>query len=156
MTLRSQRRLAASLLKAGLSRVWIDPEENDRVRSAITREEIKTLIREGRIRLLPITGVSRGRVRTSKRKSAGSRKRGQGLGKTQWVLKIRAIRRHLRGLRDSSKLTPAGSINNKDVYVQIAESRPGGDTVTASASSKELAGLGWKAGTGNIPSAYLT
>ena len=106
MTLRSQRRLAASLLKAGLSRVWIDPEENDRVRSAITREEIQTLIREGRIRLLPITGVSRGRARTSKRKNAGSRKRGQGLGKTQWVLKIRAIRRHLRGLRDSRQLSP--------------------------------------------------
>lgn len=108
MTLRSQRRLAASLLKAGLSRVWIDPEENDRVRSAITREEIQTLIREGRIRLLPITGVSRGRwrARTSKRKNAGSRKRGQGLGKTQWVLRIRAIRRHLRGLRDSRQLSP--------------------------------------------------
>jgi len=108
VTLRSQRRLAASLLKAGLSRVWIDPEENDRVRSAITREEIQTLIREGRIRLLPITGVSRGRwrARTSKRKNAGSRKRGQGLGKTQWVLKIRAIRRHLRGLRDSRQLSP--------------------------------------------------
>jgi len=106
VTLRSQRRLAASLLKAGLSRVWIDPDENDRVRSAITREEIQTLIREGRIRLLPITGVSRGRVRTSKRKNAGSRKRGQGLGKTQWVLRIRAIRRHLRGLRDSRQLSP--------------------------------------------------
>jgi len=108
VTLRSQRRLAASLLKAGLSRVWIDPEENDRVRSAITREEIQTLIREGRIRLLPITGVSRGRwrARTSKRKNAGSRKRGQGLGKTQWVLRIRAIRRHLRGLRDSRQLSP--------------------------------------------------
>ena len=106
MTLRSQRRLAASLLKAGLSRVWIDPEENDRVRSAITRKEIQTLIREGRIRLLPSKGVSRGRARTSKRKNAGSRKRGQGLGKTQWVFRIRAIRRHLRGLRDTRQLSP--------------------------------------------------
>ncbi len=46
MSLKSQKRLAASLLGGGLNRVWIDPEENDRVQSAITREEIKSLIRE--------------------------------------------------------------------------------------------------------------
>ncbi|SRR6266516_1768403 len=76
MSLKSQKRLAASLLGGGLNRVWIDPEENDRVQSAITREEIKSLIREGRISLLPKTGISRGRHRakSGRRKKAGSRK----------------------------------------------------------------------------------
>ena len=107
MSLKSQRRLAAQLLGGGLNRVWIDPEENDRVQSAITREEIKTLIREGRIQLLPKTGISRGRIhaRAGRRKKAGSRKGGQKPGKQAWVLKIRAIRRHLRWLRDKRQLT---------------------------------------------------
>ncbi|TMI67795.1 50S ribosomal protein L19e, partial [Candidatus Bathyarchaeota archaeon] len=87
MSLRSQRRIAASLLKAGETRVWIDPEEGDRVGSAITRQEIATLIREGRIRALPKKGVSRGRARErmGRRKKAGSRKGGLGLGKSLWV-----------------------------------------------------------------------
>src|SRR2546426_6067895 len=79
MSLKSQRRLAADLLGGGLNRVWIDPEDIDRVQSAITRDEVKKLIREGSISLLPKTGVSRGRVRarSGRRKGAGSRKGGQ-------------------------------------------------------------------------------
>ena len=108
MSLRSQRRLAASLLRAGASRIWIDPEETDKVQSAITRAEIHTLVKEGKIRLLPKKGVSRGRVRAraGRRKGPGSRKGGLGLGKKQWVLKIRAVRRHLRTLRDRRQLSP--------------------------------------------------
>ncbi len=108
MSLKGQKRLAAELLGGGLNRVWIDPEENDRVQSAITRDEIKKLIREGRIQLLPKTGISRGRIRarSGRRKKAGSRKGGQKPGKEAWVLKIRAIRRHLRWLRDKRQLAP--------------------------------------------------
>jgi len=60
--------------------------------------------------LLPKTGVSRGRVRarSGRRKGAGSRKGGQKPGKEAWVLKIRAIRRHLRWLRDKRQLAPGG------------------------------------------------
>ncbi len=108
MSLKNQKRLAASLLGGGLNRVWIDPDENDRVQTAITREEIKTLINEDRIKLLPKTGISRGRTRDRKgrRKKSGSRKGSQKPGKEAWVLKIRAIRRHLRWLRDKRQLSP--------------------------------------------------
>src|SRR2546430_13234400 len=73
----------------------------------MTREEIKGLIREGRISHLPKTGISRGRHRakSGRRKKAGSRKGGQKPGKEAWVLKIRAIRRHLRWLRDKRQLS---------------------------------------------------
>ncbi len=108
MSLRSQKRIAASLLKAGQSRVWIDPEEGDRVGSAITREEIATLIKEGRIRALPKRGVSRGRARAraGRRRRMGSRKGGLGLGKSLWVGRIRALREQLRGLRDKRQISP--------------------------------------------------
>jgi large subunit ribosomal protein L19e len=107
MSVKNQKRIAATILGGGLNRVWIDPDEVDRVQSAITREEVKTLIHEGRIQLLPKTGISRGRWRSraGRRKKAGSRKGGQKPGKQAWVLKIRAIRRHLRFLRDKRQLT---------------------------------------------------
>ena len=109
MSLRSQRRLAASLFGSGETRVWIDPEETTRVESAITRQEVQALIDSGRIRLLQKKGVSRGRHRmeSARRKQSGSRKGGQKQGKEAWVLRIRAIRRHLRFLRDKRQLAPA-------------------------------------------------
>lgn len=121
MSLRSQRRIAADLLKAGQSRVWIDPEEADRVGSAITRQEIATLIRERRIRALPKQGISRGRARArqGKRRKAGSRKGGLGVGKEAWVYRIRALRRQLRGLRDKRQITP------KDYKVMVGMAKGG-------------------------------
>ncbi len=60
------------------------------------------------------------------------------------------------GLVRSGKHRAVVRISNMYVYVQIVESRPSGDGVLASASSRELAGLGWKAGAKNLPAAYLT
>lgn len=45
---------------------------------------------------------------------------------------------------------------NKYVYVQIVDAELRGDIVRAAATSRELAKMGWKGATGNIPSAYLT
>jgi large subunit ribosomal protein L18 len=44
----------------------------------------------------------------------------------------------------------AGNVN-----LQIVESKIDGDRVLAHAGTRELAAFGWKAGTGNLPSAYL-
>src|SRR5438876_6159727 len=106
MSMKREKMICASVVGGGLKRVWIEPEENVRVQSAITRDEIKSLIREGRINLLAKAGISRGRHRakSGRRKKAGSRKGGQKPGKEAWVLKIRAIRRHLRWLRDKRQL----------------------------------------------------
>ncbi len=118
MSLKSQKRIAASLLGSGKSRIWIDPEETTRVESAITRQEVQSLIHAGRIRLLQRKGVSRGRHRAkSARKRAGSRKGGQKQGKEAWVLRIRAIRQHLRFLRDKRQLAP----NNYKLLLNLAK-----------------------------------
>ncbi len=47
-------------------------------------------------------------------------------------------------------------MTNQYVYVQIIDAQATGDFVKASASSRELGKAGWKGGSGNIPSAYLT
>jgi len=115
LSLRSQRRLAAELLKVGESRVWIDPERTDDVEAAITREEIRRLIHEGAIQRLPKEGVSRARARVlqeKKRKGLGGgpgRKSGSAQAKVSkkeaWMKKIRALRRKLRELKASRVIT---------------------------------------------------
>jgi large subunit ribosomal protein L19e len=112
VSLVSQRRLAAEILKVGTTRVWVDPEDTDRVSSAITRNEIRKLIHEGSIKRLPKTGISRGRKRKRKRelkagrhKGPGSTKGGVKHSKRRWVVRIRSIRRRLRALRDRRFIT---------------------------------------------------
>jgi large subunit ribosomal protein L19e len=112
MSLVSQRRLAAELLKVGETRIWVDPEDTDRVSSAITRQEIRKLIHEGSIRKIPEIGISRGRKRVRKQELRAGRHRGPGSikgsvggGKTRWIIKIRSIRRRLRTLRDKRFIT---------------------------------------------------
>ena len=53
------------------------------------------------------------------------------------------------------RLVTRGSLKN--ATVQIIQAKPTGDIVLAAANSKELTKqFGWKAPTGNVPSAYLT
>ena len=69
-------------------------------------------------------------------------------GKTDYKLR--------RGLIRSGRPRAVVRVSDKYVYVQITEAKATGDIVRAAASSKELSKLGWKGGTGNLPSAYLT
>ncbi|RLG90537.1 50S ribosomal protein L19e, partial [Candidatus Bathyarchaeota archaeon] len=78
MSLKSQRRLAAEILKIGENRVWIDPERIEDVQMAITREEIKKLIHEGAIKKLKEKGVSRARARVIREKKKKGLRRGPG------------------------------------------------------------------------------
>jgi large subunit ribosomal protein L18 len=61
-----------------------------------------------------------------------------------------------RSLLTSGRHRAVVRLTNKFVYVQVAEAKPEGDYVKASASSRELVKMGWKGGTGNLPAAYLT
>jgi len=113
--LKSQRRLAAKILKVGQNRVWINPERIDDVETAITREEIRKLIHEGVIKPLPEKGVSRARARILKEKKKKGRRRGHGSRsgsrgariskKEAWMRKIRALRKKLRELKTSRIIT---------------------------------------------------
>jgi large subunit ribosomal protein L19e len=115
MNLTNQRRLAASLLEIGVNRVWIDPEKISDVEGAITRSEIRKLIREGVIKSLPENGTSRGRARILAQKKRTGRRIGMGTKKgktfakvsekTRWMNRIRALRRKLTELRDQRVIT---------------------------------------------------
>ncbi|MEM0010823.1 MAG: 50S ribosomal protein L19e [Thermofilaceae archaeon] len=111
---RTVKRLAASILKVGVSRIRIKPDALDKVETAITREDVKRLIKDGVIYKIPPSTPSRGRWR----KVHAQRKKGRGRGpgskkgprideKRVWISRVRAQRRFLkllkeRGLIDSS------------------------------------------------------
>ncbi|MDH5482973.1 MAG: 50S ribosomal protein L19e [Candidatus Bathyarchaeota archaeon] len=109
--LKSQRRLAAQILKVGQNRVWIDPEKTEDTETAITREEIRKLIHEGVIKSLPEKGVSRARARLIREKKKKGRRSGPGSRsgsaharvskKEAWMIRIRALRKRLRELKTS-------------------------------------------------------
>ncbi len=58
MNLTTQKRLAADLLKVGVNRVWIDPNNLEEVSRAITREGVNKLIQDGYIKARPKKGIS--------------------------------------------------------------------------------------------------
>lgn len=115
MNLRSQRRIAADLLKCGKNRVWIDPEANDDVAMAITRSDIRSLIESSRISKHEKIGVSRYRakLRHERRKRGLARGTGKRKGskfaivhtKTHWINTIRPIRRTLKAMREKSEIS---------------------------------------------------
>jgi large subunit ribosomal protein L19e len=107
VSLKSQRRLAAEVLKVGKNRVWIDPARLDDVEIAITREEIIKLIHEKAIQPSPEKGVSRSRARAlhaqkkkGLRKGPGKRSKPRVSKKEAWMKKIRALRKRLRELKE--------------------------------------------------------
>jgi large subunit ribosomal protein L19e len=115
MSLKSQRRLAAKILKVGESRVWIDPERASDVEIAITREEIRKLIHEGVIKSIPKKGISRARARELKEKKKKGRRKGHGTRegashakvskKEAWMKKVRAMRKRLKVLKEERIIT---------------------------------------------------
>ncbi|MCL2156590.1 MAG: 50S ribosomal protein L19e [Methanobrevibacter sp.] len=114
MNLTTQRRLAASILKVGINRVWIDPEKNEDVSRAITREGVKQLINQNAIKAKPQKGISSYRSKKlkeqkkkGKRKGRGSIKGAKGARtpkKKVWMSTIRALRRDLKNMRESDEI----------------------------------------------------
>ncbi|MCS7386273.1 MAG: 50S ribosomal protein L19e [archaeon GB-1867-005] len=106
LTLRTVRRLAADILGVGENRVWIDPENLDKVAEAMTREDVKILIRQGLIKARPEKSISRARIRMKREKKKRGRRRGPGSRKGPtirrkelWMIKVRAQRKFLKMLR---------------------------------------------------------
>lgn len=114
--LRNQRRVAAAVLGCGEGRVWIDPLHSDAVAEAVTREDIRGLVKKGYIVAQQKAGTSRGRARALKiqkdsgrRSGPGSRKGAKGARsprKQKWMRVIRPIRATLKELRAEGKVSP--------------------------------------------------
>jgi len=112
--LRNQRRMAASLLKCGHTRVWMDPDRLEEIAKAVTRNDVSVLINGGAIKSLQKQGISRGRHNYLLNQKKKGRRTGQGSRKgpkharlprkERWIRTIRPIRTYLKKLREKQQI----------------------------------------------------
>jgi len=124
--LNAKKRLAAQILKVGINKVWIDPTRAEDVSVAITRDDIRRLIRQGAIRAKPEQGTSRGRHRKlaakrrmGRRGGAGSRKSARHARlskKASWIRTVRPLRSRLRELKKEGII---GSRDYRRLYSMV-------------------------------------
>lgn len=118
MKLDTKKRLAADILGIGVNRVWIDPTRSVDVSSAITRDDIRGLIKQGVIKAKPKSGISRGRLRARAIKRKAGRRSGPGTRKGaigaraprkgSWIRTVRPLRLRLKELKKE------GVVSSKD------------------------------------------
>ena len=66
MKLDAQKRIAAGIFGIGRDRVWIDPNRVSEIKESITKSDIKALIKDNAIKILPARGISKARTRKQK------------------------------------------------------------------------------------------
>jgi len=114
VSLRVQKRLAATILGCGQKRIWIDPLEVAEVSQANSRRNVRRLIDDGFIIRRPVQMHSRARVRKVQEAKRKGRHMGHGTRKgtkearmptkNLWVRRMRVLRRLLRKYRKSGKI----------------------------------------------------
>ena len=112
--LRLQKRLAASVLKCGKGKVWMDPNEVSQIGMATSRSSVKKLIKNGWV--LKINPVVHSRSRARRRLAEKRRGRHTGRGKRRgckdarmptkvlWIRRQRVLRRLLKKYRKQRKI----------------------------------------------------
>ena len=114
VNLRLQKRLAASVLKCGQRKIWMDPSEVNSIAVANSRRSIRKLVKDGMIVRKHVMMHSRARVNL--RHEAKGRGNHTGYGKRHgtmnaripekllWMRRIRVLRRLLRKYREAGKI----------------------------------------------------
>lgn len=100
-----QKKLSAKILKVGTYRVWLDPAKMKDVEKAITRIDLKKLIKQGAIKVMP----EKLRMHKEKRGRRGpGSKKGSKFSviskKTRWINTVRPLRETLKKLKDTSQI----------------------------------------------------
>ena len=127
--LNSQKRIAAGILNVGLCRVWFDPARLSDIKEAITKHDIRALIKEGAIKAVPLRATSKFWVRKKKIQKSKGRRRGEGSRKGKetarlnkkkaWINRVRIQREFLKELRNKGKIS-------KKVYRELYLKSKGG------------------------------
>ena len=115
MRLTGQRRIAAQLLKCGKNRVWFDGKRLSEVKEAITKSDMRSLIRDLAVQKKPEQGNSRYRARKHLVQKKKGRKQGPGARKGKrtarlpkkraWINKIRPQREILKALNKKGSIS---------------------------------------------------
>ena len=122
--------MAADLLKCGVNRVWMDHDRVDEIAKAVTKDDVRVLIKGKAIKGKQEKGISRGRKKFITKQKKKGRRRGYGSRKgakfarlprkERWMRTIRPIRSYLKTLRDEEKI-------NKKIYRKYYRKAKGGE-----------------------------
>ena len=126
MAMNGVRRIASEVLGVGESKVRFRTDATQKISEALTREDVRGLIKDGSIYALQPNGVSRIRGREKEAQSRKGRRGGAGSrkgtrsarldSKEVWIAKVRSQRRYLRGLLAQKKLPHESS---RKIYMMI-------------------------------------
>jgi len=104
------KKMAAELLKVGVHKIWINPESEERLKEAMTKEDVRALIKDRIIKKRKEQEQSRARARILHAKKKKRRKSGYGKRtgsrkarskeKKSWMHDVRAQRKKLRELKE--------------------------------------------------------
>lgn len=120
--LKNQRRIAARILKVGNKKIHINPENLQDVKEAITKFDMRGLIKQKIITIKKTKQQSKARARKIKAQKRKGRRQGKGSRKGKktarlprkkaWMAKVRTQRKLIQELKKKNK------INKKD-YKEI-------------------------------------
>jgi len=101
-----QKKLAAKILKVGISRVWLDSTKTKDIEAAITKADIRKLIQKGYVKALP-KKLKKPKEKLKKRRGPG-KKRGSKFAKItkkrRWIFTVRPLRKMLKELKVSGQI----------------------------------------------------
>jgi large subunit ribosomal protein L19e len=126
MAMNTVRRIASEVLGVGESKVRFKNEAISKISDALTREDIRTLVKDGSIFAIAKRGVSRIRGREKQAQKKKGRRTGSGSkkgthsarksDKETWMHKVRAQRRFLRNAVEGGKVARESS---RKIYMMI-------------------------------------
>ena len=109
MNVSNKKRIAAQILKCGETRVRFNTENLQQIKEAITKSDIRSLIKDKTIKKKKTKGTSRARARHILKQKRKGRRTGPGKKsgthkarspkKREWINKIRALRDLLATLK---------------------------------------------------------
>jgi large subunit ribosomal protein L19e len=126
MKLKNQKRIAAQLLKVGKTSVRFDEERLSDIKEAITKADMRGLIRDKAVFSIPHGSSSKGRLRKRLAQKRKGRQKGMGRKKGKktsrlskkltWMIKTRLQRGFIRDLKNKELITTK---TYREIYKKI-------------------------------------